>query len=302
MPLIVGVNPLAPEGFQTEVLTQAIVGESGIVFSDTDAEGCRWAWGPSNGWGPKPGPREQVSDKTYDHGQIDFTRFHDARTMPIPGWVMAPDHATLHRAEQRLRDAITIEPFMFRVIEPGFDSFAMVRQKGEVLWTEVNHRVATWSISLYARDPLIYSMRERTFDLAFPSIVGGRTWPATWPATYPATVVEGSAVLLNPGNLRVPLHLRATGPAERISIAFPELGQGLNLSNPDDTVLLRAGEFLDIDTKNRRVLFMGDASRRKWATGNWLQVPPNRETTLQIAGTGTTSASRVAGSFRAARL
>jgi hypothetical protein len=302
MALVIGTNPLAPEGFETEVLTQAVVGESGIVFADTDDEGVRWAWGPDNGWGPKPAPREQVSDKTYDHGQVDFTRFHDARTMAIPGWVMAPDHAALHRAEQRLRDAISIEPFMFRVIEPGFDSFAMVRQKGEVLWSEVNPRVATWSISLYARDPLIYSMRERTFDLAFPSVVGGRTWPATWPAVYPAVVVEGSEVVLNPGNLRVPLQLRVTGPAREGLDRLPRARAGAEPQQPRRHRLAACRGVPRHRHEEPAGLFMGDASRRKWATGVWLQVPPNSETTLQIAGTGTTSASRVAGSFRAARL
>lgn len=304
MPVLVGTNPLAPEGFATEVLTQAFVGGSDIVFSDTDPFGVRWAWCANNTWGAKPSPRENTGDREYAHGQWDATRFYGPRTLAIPGWVMAPDHGTLHAAEQRLRDAITIEPFMFRVVEPGFDSYAMVRQQGAVEWSEVNRRVATFSVGLYASDPLIYSTLERAFDLDFPVSSGGLEWPATWPATWDAVVVSGSRELYNPSNFPVGLKLRIDGPARTASIAYPDTGQALNLADPDGGDILTAGQWLDIDTTTRQVLLNGEAGRRSWAypTGDgWLLLPPGT-TTVAIAGTGTTPDSHVSGSFRAARL
>lgn len=300
MPVLVGTNPLAPEGFSTEVKTQAWVGDSGIVFADTDALGVRWAWCTNNAWGAKPAPREQVGDRSFDHGQWDATQYYGPRVMAIPGWVKAPDHGSLHAAEQRLRDAVTLTPFVFRVLEPGFDSYALVRQQGEILWNEVNHRVATFSINLYAADPLIYSMRERTFELAFPTVTGGLEWPTTWPAVWDAVVVSGSEDLHNPGQFPVGLELRVDGPAETVQVGFPDTGQVLYLDNPDGP-LLAAGQWLEIDTSTRQVLLNGDAGRRSWAYGDWLRLPSGT-TTLAIAGTGVTTDSRVSGTYRAVRI
>jgi hypothetical protein len=191
---------------------------------------------------------------------------------------------------------------LLRITEPGFDSYAVVRQQGEVLWTENSHTHASFSIGLYARDPRIWSMLERSFaDLYFPTISGGLVWPATWPATWTGVVVSGSRQLFNPGNLPVGLQLRVDGPAETVQVVFPETGEQLNLENPDGN-LLEAGQWLDIDTANHQVLLNGDAGRRSWAYGDWLLLPPATETALAISGTGTTTDSKVSGTYRAPRI
>lgn len=302
MPVMVGTDPLADEGFATAVATQAFLGGSGIVLGGTDTYGVRWKWKPANAWGSKPAPREQVGDREYDHGQWDATRYYGPRVLAIPGTAYAPTHADLHAAEQRLRDAVTLTPFVFRVVEPGFDGYAMMRQQGEIDWTENSPRPphASFSIGLYARDPLIYSTTERTFDLDFPLVTGGRSRPRTLPGGINAEEISGSEVLLNPSAFAVGLEMRIDGPAETAVIAYPELGQALYLENPDGP-LLTAGQWLDINTATRQVLLNGDAGRRSWVYGDWLLLPPGT-TTLAIAGTGTTSDSHVSGTYRAVRL
>lgn len=307
MPILVGTSPSALEEFPLDLPTQAYIGNSGIVFGDRveDDYGCRWSWSPTNTWGAKPAPREQVGDRGYDHGQWDATRYYGPRMLAIPGTVRAPDHASLHAAEQRLRNAISITEFMLRITEPGFDSYAMVRQQGELNWTEdgtPSSPHATFSIGLYARDPRIWSMLERSFlDLAFPTSSGGLVWPVTWPATWTGVVTSGSRLLLNPGTEPVGLDLRIDGPAHTVTIVFPEIGETLSLANPDGDVLA-AGQWLQIDTTNHLVLLNGEAGRRSWAYGDWLVLPPGVETAIAIAGTGTTTASKVSGTYRAARI
>lgn len=303
MPLLVAANPSVGEDFPTAVATQAWLGESGIILGGVDDQGCTWKYNPTNAWGPKPAPREQTGDRTYDHGQWDATKFYGPRSIPITGSCRAPSHAALHLAEQRLRDAVSVAPFAYRVVEPGFDGYAIMRQQGEVQWTEDGSPAtphATYSISLYARSPLILSSYERTFDLAFPTTVGGRTRPRTLPGMIDADVVTGSRILSNPSAYPVGLELLIGGPANTVTIAYPDSGRALYLDNPDGQ-LLDDGQWLTVNTATRQVLLMGDAGRRSWAYGDWLQLPPG-DTKLAIAGTGTTPASSVSGAFRAVRI
>jgi hypothetical protein len=307
MPVLVGTDPLVDEGFPTDVVTQAILGDSGIVFADgsiEDEHGCRWKFAPTNAWGPKPAPKEQTGDLEYADGQWDATKYYGPRVTPIPGSVRAPSHAALHAAEQRLRDAVGIEPFTYRVIEPGFDGYSTVRQQGAVEWTENRAGLqATWMITLYGRDPLIYSTRERTFDLSFPVTTGGLVWPATWPATWDTDEVSGSVILSNPSRRLLPLELHVQGPVDTLAVSFPDTGETFNLSDPDGPPMLTAGQWLYANTGTREVLLMGDSRRRSWAWGTpgKLLLPPG-ETTLAISGTGTTSDSYVSGLYRVARL
>lgn len=294
------ISAVAPEGFAVDVKTIAHLGDTGIVFGQTDAVGVKWEWSTDNAWGPKPAPREQVGDRAYDDGQWDATRFYGPRSLEIKGTCRAPDHAALHWAEQRLRDAVGISAFQLRIIEPGFDGYATVRQQSQVLWSEINRTTASFSITLFAPDPLIYSSLLRSFDLYFPVSSGGLSWPVTWPATWTGTTVTGSVILSNPSSREIPLQLVATGPVNNLRIANTTTGDALTINNPlGDT--LTAGQTLTIDTARHQVLLLGTASRRGWASGQWPMLAPG-DNTLAITGDATTSASHVAGTYRAVRL
>lgn len=290
----------APEGLPTNVATLIHLGDSGIVFGQTDAAGVLWKCTSANVWGPKPAPREQSGDRAYDHGQWDATRFYGPRVWELAGTVHAPDHGALHWAEQRLRDAVDINLFEIRAIEPGFDGTVLARQQGQVVWTEVTPTLAQYSIGLYAPDPLIYSSIERTFSLGYPSYSGGLQWPATWPATWTGSAVTGYVTVTNPCSRDVPLQLVATGPVNNLRIVNTTTGQALLINNPDGDTLT-AGQTLAIDTARHQVLLMGTASRRSWASGEWPVLAPG-DNVLAITGANTTADSTLVGSFRAVRL
>ena len=84
MPIIAGLPaPTEVEEFPQDLPTQAYLGGSGIVLGAVDALGVRWKWAPTNAWGPKPSPREQVGDRGWGDGQWDATRFYGARAFSI---------------------------------------------------------------------------------------------------------------------------------------------------------------------------------------------------------------------------
>lgn len=294
------VDPMTPETFPEDNPTRAYLGDSGIVLGETDAEGVTWGWTTSGTWGPSPVPREETGDRAFADGQWDATRFYGPRTLPVTVTARTLTHAALHRAQQRLRDAVGIAPFDLRVTEPGYDGYAVMRQQGEILWTEINPLTGTASIALYGRDPLIYSSLERVFDIGFPSSVGGLEWPATWPATWDGSSVDGRVTVLNPSTRPVPLQLIVTGPVDNFRIANTTTNAALIVNNPDGSTLT-AGQTLTVDTARRQVLLGGTAGRRSWASGDWPLVPPG-VTEFAITGDNTTIDSHVAGSYRGVRL
>lgn len=294
------VDPMAPESFPDDNPTKAYLGDTGIVFGETDAEGVAWGWTTSGTWGPSPAPREEVGDRTFADGQWDATRFYGPRTLPVTVTAKAPSHVALHQAEQRLRDAVGIVPFDFRVTEPGFDGYAVMRRQGDLLWSDVNHTTGLATIALYGSDPLIYSSLERTFDIGFPSHIGGLAWPTEWPATWDGSSSGGTVSVFNPSTRPVPLQLEVFAPVDNFRIVNTTTNEALVVNNPDGSTLT-AGQFLTIDTARRQILLQGTAGRRSWASGDWPLVPPGTSV-FAITGDNTTIDSHVTGTFRGVRL
>jgi hypothetical protein len=278
------VEPTDP-GAESEAVTLAFLGESGIVLGATDEEGCRWHWDGEDPWSPSPAARGITGERENTSGSWDATEHYVARRPVFKGIVRAPNHDVLHRAKQRLFDAVAVSPWRLRIIEPGYDRTAWVRRDGEVLWSEGRkRRGALFSISLLAPDPLVYSTSTRTYDSGFPTATGGLVRPATWPATRSGVVASGSVTLVNDGSLPAPLRARVTGPCDDVTLAQPETGKVLTIANPNGPTL-RAGEWLDIDTARRQVLLLGTGGRRSWARGDWLMVPPG-ESDLLVGTSG----------------
>ncbi len=294
------VDPMAPETFPEDNPTKGYLGESGIVFGETDADGVRWEWTTSGTWGPSPAPREETGDRAFADGQWDATRFYGPRTLPVTVTARAHSHVALHAAQQHLRDAVGVSPFEFRVTEPGFDGYAVMRQQGEILWSEVNEETGTATIALYGPDPLIYSSLERAFDITFPFDEGGIAWPLQWPATWDGSSSGGTVSVLNPSIRPVPLQLTVYGPVDNFRIVNLTTNDALVVNNPDGSTLT-AGQFLTIDTARRQILLQGTAGRRSWASGDWPLVPPG-VSVFAITGDNTTTDSHVTGTFRGVRL
>lgn len=283
------------------------IGSSGIVLNDPagDTYGVVWDVNDADLVGQKPGPREEVGDRTSRSGQWDGTRFVGPRNRALTGTATAPNHLALHNARQRLMDAIGVSQIQVIYTEPGNASYTLARQQGELMWAESGgidpgQRVATFSVGLYSSDPLLYSLNDTLFSLTFPSVTGGLTWPATWPATWASTSVSGVTSVTNPSSYSVPIRFRLTGPMTNASVSNPDTGEVLNFVNPAGA-LLAAGEYLDVDTDTHSVLLMGNSTRRSWAYGTWLQLPANTTTRIALSGVGDPAAT-LSGRFTPVRL
>lgn len=295
----------------------AQLGDSGITLGGVDAAGVRWKWGVPSVLGPKPAGREETGDRAYNHGQWDATRFYGPRTRDIAGSArvigQADPLATLADAEQRLRDAVGLEPFDLILTEPGRNGawVQRVRQAGDLMWTvdarddRTGYAHATFSIGLYAPDPLTYAAASIAQLLRFPTTSGGLTVPFTVPFTIDATTVTGRLQLSNPGNLPLPLQLTLTGPVGIASLADPDTGDVMLFRTRSGLPLLGAGETLEVDT-GRHTVLSGGVPRRSSVGGTFLMLTPDRDhggpTTLALSGTGTTADSSVQLTYTPARI
>jgi hypothetical protein len=271
-------------------MTLAHLGDSGIVLGEVDAEGVLWTWSGDDPWSPSPAPREQAGDRENGHGQWDATRFYGPRSLALTGMAKG-DHEALHRAKHRLMAAVSVQPFTLLVDEPAYGTRqATVRRGAEVLWTEDTPDKAVWSLALYQPDPFIYSTTTHTQSTNLPASSGGLTWPATWPATWDAVVTSGRMGLHNAGTVDAYPVFRVFGPLPDFTLVRQDTGAVLTVSNPDGQTL-GSGEYLDVDTKRRRVLLMGTGSRRSWMSGDWFALPPGTTDVGFTASVPNTTAS-----------
>ena len=97
---------------------------------------------------------------------------------------------------------------------------------------------------------------------------GGRQWPRDW--GVPPGTTPGAITLPNAGKAAYWPRLRITGPVPNPVVSMVETGDWIRYN---DT--LEAGQWLDIDCGNRRVLLNGQVSVRQRVTsgGRWLAVP-----------------------------
>ena len=131
-----------------------------------------------------------------------------------------------------------------------------------VLSSPVTDTVAQFSIQLVAADPRKFS-DPLTTSTRLPSSTGGLTVPFTVPFTIASTVVSGSCSLVNSGNTTGPVRLRVAGPVTGPIITHDGTGAQLVFAS---SLVLAAGEWIDIDMEAHTVLANGTASRSGYIT------------------------------------
>lgn len=131
-----------------------------------------------------------------------------------------------------------------------------------------------WSFVLYATDPLVYG--AETFGATTLAGIGagtGLVYPLAYPLDYgvPPGVTPGAITLPNDGTGTYWPRLRIDGPVPNPAVTLVETGDTIRYAGT-----LTAGQWLDIDCGNRRVLLNGSVSVRHLvlSTGRWLAIPP----------------------------
>jgi len=125
-----------------------------------------------------------------------------------------------------------------------------------------------------APDPLKYgppTYGTATLSTATPG--AGKIYPVAYPVDYgiPPGVTPGAASVANAGTAAYWPRLRILGPVTNPVVTLVESGAWVRYTGS-----LLAGQWLDLDMANRRVLLQGQVSVRQnvSSAGDWLSVPP----------------------------
>jgi hypothetical protein len=269
-------------------VTVVHLGDSGIVLGEVDTFGVDWGGtGDELPWSPSPSPRSVTGENATDHGIWDATEFYGPRVYALEGEALVPrgSDALLHQAEQRLKAAIGLKPFLLRVVEPGFDRQAYFRRDSPVSWKEITPQWALFSVSIIAPDPRAYSTQVRTASTGFPATAGGLSLPTVLPFALDAVATSGEMNLLNAGNETAWPTYRidpsGTAPVVDPVIVDAATGRAMRFK-----ITINPGEWLTVDPRNHRVLGNGDpqASRRSTFHGDWFGIGPSTSTTVRYTG------------------
>ncbi|MFE5131948.1 phage distal tail protein, partial [Bacillus mobilis] len=129
---------------------------------------------------------------------------------------------------------------------------------------------------------------------------GGLSPPITPPVTITATTVAGQIVATNLGSISTRPVLRIDGPVTNPTV-FAQY--------PDGTVrrlayseTIASGEYLTIDVDAKQVILNGTASRRRYLSAQWPDIPPKQTVTFQFAATGYNSSALLTATWRSAWL
>lgn len=136
-------------------------------------------------------------------------------------------------------------------------------------------------VELYATDPLIYSdtLMDVQTGLSTPS--GGMVFPLVFPLVFGSTGSFGTITVTNTGTVSTAPKFHIVGPVTNPTIRNETLDKQLTVS-----IVLAAGDYLDIDVAARSVLLNGSTSRySSLTTAQWFNlVPGGNEIRFTAAG------------------
>jgi len=198
-----------------------------------------------------------------------------AKHPTIEGIVTAPTPNALDDAIDRLISAASLEDVVLSVDEGQRTRWALVKREDDVLITKAHPTAARFSVQLVATDPRRFG-DALTASTGLPSTTGGLTVPFTVPFTVDAVTVTGQASLANPGNNAGPVRLRIDGPVTGPVVTHVNSGRSLVFGS---SIVLGAGEWIDVDMERREVLANGQSSRNGWVTSRgWSSFEPGVNT------------------------
>lgn len=248
----------------------------GIPFGRVDSFGVDWAIDADgfDGWGAT-GSTRQSQQRVRQSGGTSGRGYAKPRPLSFMGRAYAPTPELARDALDRLNAAVSINDTLLTVYEPGLTRHMAVYRSDDVIPKWQMPTILSWAFGMQSDD-----WRKFGADLTgvtfLPSSTGGLTIPFTIPFTINAVQVSGQVSLFNPGNDTGPVKLRIDGPCQGPVITH--VGSGLSLVF-SASLVLGAGEWLDIDMENQTVLANGQSSRSGYVTSRgWAGFEPGLNT------------------------
>lgn len=226
------------------------------------------------GWLDGPPVRSGLQAKAQQDGAWDGSGSRTERPLEVIGFI---EEATAAAADAALRELTALRPqAVYEVVVDNPDvgvlsCLARLLVPARSEW--FGDRAFTYSLTLAAPDPLLYGPATYgTANLASSTPGAGRVWPRVWPTDWgiPEGTTPGAVLVPNAGTAAYWARLRTDGPSLNPVVALVETGAWVRYNGS-----LLAGQWLDWDMANRRVLLQGQVSVREKVTssGNWLAIP-----------------------------
>jgi len=226
------------------------------------------------GWLDGPPVRSGLQAKAQQDGAWDGSGSRTERPLEVLGFI---EEATPAAADAALRELTALRPqAVYEVVVDNPDVgvlSCLARVVGKVTSEWSGDRAFEYAIPLAAPDTLLYgppTYGSASLASATPGI--GRVWPRVWPTDYgvPPGATPGAVLVPNAGTAAYWARLRTDGPSLNPVVTLMETGAWVRYNGS-----LLAGQWLDWDMANRRVLLQGQVSVREKVTssGNWLAVP-----------------------------
>lgn len=215
--------------------------------------------------------------RPWAHGSWSGAEWMAEAVVPITVMVQSDTAAewltyqqTLQSAFRPIGDAISDIELRWRL---GGSEYVMFGRPRMVEPDVVNMRGETIVRAAFvALDPFIYAGTETVVaDIPLPTYTGGLSVPFTAPFTINGTLAGGFADITNTGTADTGLLLRIDGPVVSPSVWL--VHDNGTVQRLDFNITLSAGQWLDVDTKERAVLLNGTVSRRGQTSGDWPLLP-----------------------------
>lgn len=239
----------------------------------TDADGVRWSTqGPTSNWWDGPASTAAAVQKPRSHGGWSGDAYNQAAHVTVPVLLSAPTSGALDGALDRLKTAASLS---ITTLTWDDGRYVLVKREDAVLVKRHSPTVALASVQLLAPDPRRFG-QSLVGSAHLPSSSGGLTIPYTIPYTISATTVSGQVSLTNPGNVAGPVQLRIDGPVTGPVVTHVSSGRALVFAA---SLVLGAGQWVEVDMEARTVLENGQSSRNGWVTSRgWSSFEPGDNT------------------------
>jgi hypothetical protein len=238
-----------------------------------DAAGGLWRVTGLKGWYDGAQDRHDRLSKAQQDGSWPSTGHSDDIPISVSGTARFADPVAAKLAARQFRTVGGHGTTEMVVIDAAGALSAGVERDGKsVDW--VNHFMFTWSLLLTATDPLFYGAPTyATATLSTSTPGAGKVYPVAYPLDYGIApgVTPGAVSVANAGTAAYWPRLRTDGPVLNPVVSLVESGAWVRYTGS-----LLAGQWLDWDLANRRVLLQGQVSVRQSVSsaGDWLSVPP----------------------------
>lgn len=237
-----------------------------------DEDGGQWNVTAFTGKGSAPAAVE-TSPRVNAHGSWVGGRWWAAKPYTIDIAYEGETPRDRWAAEHRLLAAAGVEDTPLVMWEET-PRQTLVVLNGEVNIDPVNVYAFTAQVPLLAADPFRYAVEPYTDFTGLPQQTGGLGWPVTFPAHWDAISSSGQLWVSNAGNETSFPVFRAYGPLADFSLSHPASGALLTVDLGADGEELAEGEWLEVDMRRRRVMLLGQSSRRRAVRGDFFGLPP----------------------------